>query len=500
MTTGTKVGISALLGAAIVASGLLATDSVFRREPAVARSPRQAMVAPDLAGTAEELAIAREVMQRDRERREQARIREGDSGLDVLRRYLEYGADITPLLADFDRFAGHVRPADGPVQRFEATGEITDVAFVADQMGADVLEFGPGTFRLKWRPLEPGAERPDSYRSVHALEIRGAGVTETRLILEMNSLLQFSGTLEHLRIHDLHLEPGSGGRGGNLLDLRGTTAVIVERVRFDGIRSWALFIDGPTYLGCRDCDFGGGPRHGCVLELRDEAVVLMEGCRFDGVGCAVTARRGARRGCVLLRDCTFEDTPLGDSRLLHLGKPYLTIDVRGGTVISTRGGDLEAWGSQYATSMRGLEYQAEPLACTIEALGQVAAGVRLEEGEVVSGVVSVPGQRGRFVVFVHSDGRRTRESFLVDTSGGTPVPLEADAKAIRDLVRESAGRLRDPDPVAFRRALEAARAYHGKLVLGAVLRQLGGKLLLVLTDDDGHNLALLDAVTGEQLR
>ena len=223
MTTGMKMAGAAVLAAALTAAGLFSADLIFAERAVrsvgdsswrgTSRAPSaEAAVGdtPVFDTQAAEQAFVQKAIDAERARRKDAEIRASDSGLEVLRRFAHSGADVEPLLRDFERLRAHVRPRAGPAVRIEATGEITNVSLEAQAKGAAVVEFGPGTFRLGRAGSGWGRIR----KKLESLEIRGAGRDETVLLADGRGLLQIYGVarVEHLLVRDLTFDEISGFR------------------------------------------------------------------------------------------------------------------------------------------------------------------------------------------------------------------------------------------------------------------------------------------------
>ncbi|MHC4472956.1 MAG: hypothetical protein ACYS99_18560, partial [Planctomycetota bacterium] len=131
MRPGTKLALVAVLSAAVTAFVLLTAGAVFDdpvslppdtvdAPPAgpgeALRSeepPERRPVLSDLRPSRDELDFLREALVAERRRRRAARVRPGDTGIEILSRAFDERSDVTDLLSDFDTFAAHVRPAEG---------------------------------------------------------------------------------------------------------------------------------------------------------------------------------------------------------------------------------------------------------------------------------------------------------------------------------------------------------------------------------------------------
>lgn len=412
MSTGTKIVLTAVLASAVTAGALVGTGTLRNESPAP-EAPRAEPAGPglreaaasgepppagaaslaDLRPTGEEVAFLRKALLAERERREVARISPGDSGLDVLRRVLDHGADPTPLLADWDGFAAHVRPAGGKTATFEATGDETEVDLGADP-GARVIVFGPGTFRLK-------RSRYFDFRGAEkSLEIRGAGMDLTRLVWERGSLVFVASALENLVVKDLTISVGDNA----ILDVRGEAAAVLEGVRFDG---WAsghghgapLGIGGRSFLGLRGCEFLNGG-DGIAISLRGNSLVLAEDCLFADADSAITGWGGAAaKSQARFAGCVFENSRLADNRFLYRDRPEFPLVVEGGRALFGAP-DLDPkerekkWGVEYAASVTGLTFAPGVPRCTARDLLTVLDLAEPRGSEVVVGIRAENPRRG----------------------------------------------------------------------------------------------------------
>jgi len=280
-----------------------------------------------LGPTEEERAFLRRALAEERARRREAVVRTADSGLDVLRRRLEHGADLSALVADYDAFASHVRAPEGPSFDVVSDGDVTRVTKEMVPPGTTVIRFGPGTFEVP--ALEVFTALRDREKPVPGLEIRGAGMDRTTLI--GLAAWQVGGRVEHLVLRDFTWVSGDGA--SLMLSVHGSVGARIENVRIQGWRSGghsaALGASGPSYLALRGCELLGKRRGkndgGLGLSLRDDCIVLLQDCLFaDLENGALSGWKGngARAG-VWVRDCTFENARLAayggnDENWLHV--------------------------------------------------------------------------------------------------------------------------------------------------------------------------------------
>ncbi len=484
MTTKMKVAAAALIAAGATAVGMLAVGASFQERPVRTAPPegRRASVTPprtrkhalnELAPSADEIQFLREALVKERERREEARIRPEDSGLDILRRVLEHRADVTGLLSEYSRFRSHVRTGGGSVARVESTGDVTEVNLDEVGMGATVIEFGAGTFEVrgnKWRTLR---------EDVKELEIRGAGMDRTTLLLGQGHLLMVLKDLEHLWIHDLTIDGAE--RRDELLDVRGRVAAILENVRLRRA-SWAMIVMGGAYLGCLNCEFLGGHRSR-ALSVRGSSVVLLKDCLLaDWEGALLGWSGAAAQSVVHFDGCTFENTKLTDSRFVHQGRPEFPIRVSGGRVLYGAP-DLpeekrrEKWGAVHAAQVAQVIFAPRVARCTVADLLRVLDLAQPQAGEILAGVQLAVLDRAKAADFdlFFLDPQRSVRRMFVSYKDGRLVERPADRSRSRGLA--SAQQLAATLPIAelLRRAnvpltLEAHSAvlqimsYHGETV------------------------------------
>jgi hypothetical protein len=446
MSVGFKLAGAAVLGAAVTAVGMLALPQ--RADSPRARSPRNgshtARPSPpqaaeptslsDLRPTADEVAWLRQMLQNERVRRESVRIRSDDSGLDILERVVQHGADVSELIRDFECFQGHVRRAQGKTVRVQAQGDVTTVNLEELAADAVLIEFGAGTFKLDRNARQFHVPRGD----IKQLEIRGAGMDRTTVVSGDRGLITALGRIDHLRIHSLTFD--GGDRGDSLLDIRGNVAVVFENVRF---RAWAsggygapVGLSGGAYLGCRNCEWLGGYRglmgHTAVA-VRGTAIASLKGCLFADIRVLGGGAGAAAKSSVHIEDCVFENSNLVDNRFLHQGEPEFPISVRGGEVFYE---SREKWGVQLAAEIVNVAFHEPIPRCRLRDLLRVARAYPLEGGQRLQGVQVVTALREpprEFLVYVwsssdfvrrqHEQGKQTRREVLVtiDASGQLKV-------------------------------------------------------------------------------
>jgi hypothetical protein len=415
-------------------------------EPARAAAPPaagQAAPAAPLATTTppaldvrpDEVEFLRAALAKERERRQQSRILAEDGGLDVLKRVREQGADASALLEDFKAFRARVRTG-GDVRRIESTGGTTAVDPLQDISDVAVLEFGPGTFEIAldgqvWAELRKGRK---------SLEIRGAGMDATRIVLRTHTFLMVweNQALENLSVHDLTLD---GGGRSMLLDLRGHVAAALERVRLQGwVRAGhaaPIGLSGSAYLACEGCEFlgAGGRQGGFGLSARGPVLAVLQGCLFRGLESAVTGTPADAEGSdIRLLGEMFDGVPVADGRLAP-GKrgPAIAIRVRGGQVRFGAPGlkdeeRRDKWGAGFLAELQGTTFGPETPVCTLGQILAVADRVSVEPDGVLTRVVllgSGPAGPDRFGVRVRSAASGKTRWAVVGPDG---APLEQDPR------------------------------------------------------------------------
>jgi hypothetical protein len=424
------------------------------------RTPPDAIDA--LEPSAEERAWLRDALVKERSRRAEAGVRPDDSGADVLRRYFDFGGDASVVLASFEAARRHVRIPEAAPMKFAANadGAPTDLSSAAK---ASVVEFGPGRFVIS-------ASRTffDRRGVVEALEIRGAGKDATTLVLADGQEMFFSGDARNVVLRDLTIEDPRNG--DTRFDLRGTTSLVCEGVRFVGWcatagHSAAIGLSGPTFLACRDTEFCG-PGDGHVLSARGPVLAVFERCTFSDVQSAVAGwgQRLPQRSRVVMNDCRFEGSRLADSRILVQGenRPDVQIDVRGGEA-EFGAADLDeaarrrAWGEEFAASVDGTTFRPEALRFTGADLLRVLELAESRGWTPVVHAVFVPGTRrtpAQVDLYVAEGAKGTIERKTVEFAGG-------DLRDVGDTHRGRAG-------VAVRSASDVA----GLLPLRALLARI----------------------------
>jgi len=523
MGTTTKVAAAAIAGAALTAVGMMTFDgdTRSRRTDRRAAAPANAEAGgretrgafADMRITEEERAWMRDALEAERARRERAIIRPEDSGLDVLERRHEWGADVSDLVRDPERFLSRVRPAAGETLRIDATGDVTRPHRDPSTRTAGIVEFGAGTFIL-----DSGWTLTRFDRDVPRLEIRGAGMDRTVLVLRRPELLRVDHRIEHLRIRDLTVRIRN--RGGSLLGGDGQVAAALENVRFKAHATsmYLLGVQGGSYIGCRGCEFLGGydalayPVAGIVLS--GTGIVTFERCLFADLSSTVSGRGlDAEKSVVHFEDCTWENATLLRDDFLHEGDPVFPVSVRGGTV-HARGPAL--WGAGYAHAVERVTFREPVPRCRLSDLVRVVRSIEaeLDAGRRLVGVQLIRVDRDppeEFVAWI-----RNSEAYRKSAGNGAEEDeawlVRLDARGVR--VEGDIGDLKVPPmpglpegsgrtigELVSRSGLDPSMEAYA--VRGAMRRARTGErtpVLLVQRDPVRRSdVVALDAATGEEL-
>ncbi len=420
------------------------------RAPDAARTPgpratrRPVLGGREISPEEEEFLVA--ALGDRRLRLELSRIEDADGGLDILARVRKANPDLDSLLWDFGKVSSHVRTGEGTARQIPSSGAATEVNLDDLAGQAAVVEFGPGRFTFeaaarKFHDLRGGLE---------SLEIRGAGPDATTIEGGPYSFLMVLGTLRNFRVRDLTFDGGPRREG--TLDVRGATSAVFERVRFQGIQNAGhgapIGVSGSLYLGMKDCEFlGSGEEFG--LSVRGQTLCLLERCTFMNLQAAIIGDNRREDSAVHLLDCTFEGTPVADSRVRAPdGKgPKFPIRVRGGQVRlgppdMTEEGRREAWGSPFLAEERDVAFAPGTPGSTLNDLLQALDRAVPREGEtVVRAEAAAVGLRGpgSFVISFRVDAtgkdrhelhRRTPEGWEAgEYGGGRPwIPPEEETR------------------------------------------------------------------------
>ncbi len=509
MTAAAKAAAAAVIASAATATVILGTgmeggERTAARSAAVER-PRAGIAERSpmdgLLATPAEMEFLRAALATERARRADATIRAEDSGLDILRRVVESGADVTDLLRDYDSARSHVRPRAGPIARIEATGDLTPVDLSKAAAGSVVVEFGPGTFRLDrsdWHNLRENTE---------SLEVRGAGMDRTTLVATSGGLFHVVKALVHLRVADLTFDGGE--REDLILDIRGEAAAAFERVRFRAAGS--VMAMGGAFLLFQGCEFLGGfgsSTNECALSARGDVIAGFQGCLFSEIAPVLMGWSGAARGSVVqLEGCTFENSSLADSRLLHRDRPEFVVRVRGGRVHFgasdlPEAERLNTWGAGYAAELTATQFGPEIPRCTIGDLLRVLERYRAADGSLAGAIQLVAANRAGAEMFwiwpVGPDGAqrnpiivRLRDGGLEElprgrrgSPGTGDLSLVTRCKPIAELLR---GASLAPDMGCTR-------------VSYAVMHTNGEARGVLHVGDSWPAKTVLDGVTGERIR
>lgn len=413
----------------------------------------------DLGATEEERAWLKEVLVKERERREAARIREGDTGVQILERVLDHGGDPSPLLASYEAFrAPIVESQESPLVLTEPRDGET-VSFKQDGVDRVIIELGEGTHTLGkadqfWRPVH----RTDTV--LPHVVIRGAGIDKTTLVAGHQwALLLVAGRVDHLVIRDLTLDGGAAE--GALLDIRGEAAVALENVRVKGWKraghAAAIGVSGRAYLGCKGCEFiGRGAQSGYGISLRGRSLVLCEDCLFSQIddGALIASGPDTEGGTALFRNCTFETSRLSD-RPFGASVHVLGGSVQYGEASQTEEARRKAWGAEHVTELEGTVFEDAAPVCRLRDLIEVLERVTAPEDELVVGIALGSVAEGRpesFRIYALPKGARRTKTYVVRVddnwsvltllprAGGIRMPpaeILARARPLAEVLREA---------------------------------------------------------------
>ncbi|MEM8883193.1 MAG: hypothetical protein AAGD14_03905 [Planctomycetota bacterium] len=464
-----KLFAAALVGAAITYISLdSGTPRAARSRAPAAEAAR--VVTASFEVTEEERGWMKSALRKERERREDAKIGPQDGGLDVLRRYTESQADVDPVVREFDRFRARVRPGRGTPARLEATDE--PITIVELPKGRETIEFGPGVFRIKRSGIASGR--------IERLEIRGAGMDRTMLVVPRGDMLRPTGEIAHLTIRNLTLDGGE--RGGALLDVRGRASVLLDRVR---MRAWAsggysapLGTSGEVYLACDGCEFLGGylGRGGTqALAVRGTSIISMRRCLFTDMYDTLGTGSGAmERSRAHFEDCTWEN-----ARLVYAGTegdPKFPITVQGGTAHYD---SPEKWGRDRAQEVRGTRFEPRIPRCRVRDLLAVADVVAplLADGQLIQAVhLKAPNRAAtmEFMVKAWTDPRRVgngprpRTKFLVTLRDGVakvwPPNRKQESRFPTSYDGHTQGEHGDIRELVRRSSVDPSREAHGMYI------------------------------------
>ncbi len=465
MTTTSKLAAAALLGSALTAAGLFTSDAVFSTRSTPERAPGSGRVAgrgapgpsrSEASGnlfddaTPGEVELLRATLRQERHRRQEARIRADDSGLDILRRVIEHDADASELVRDFDRMSRRVRIGGAAPIRVDAAADETPTSVDLDELVArgGRIEFGPGRFVVTG---SNDFARED--RSV--LEIVGAGRDRTTLVWKREVMIRKD--IENLRIADVSIV----SLDHELLDIRGRAAVLMENVRLEG---WwpsaghgaAIGLSGGVYFVARNCQFLGGRSStddlGDAFSIRGTAVAGFFACEFVDLDESISGwSKDTAQSEVHLTDCLFENAPVTRG-LLRGGTPQFPLHVTGGRVRygSAALADEERrarWGVESLATLEGVAFEPGPTAeergYVLRDLFAAAGAVTPREHEVLTAVHLPNRTRNPRIALGFYNLRTRRERVVVIQRGaGGWEELETKMKArVPHVRKDRAGNL-----------------------------------------------------------
>jgi RNA polymerase sigma factor (sigma-70 family) len=344
--------------------------------------------------------------------------------LGLLVKHLDGERDATKMLWDAKRLARLIGEPGGETLRIEATASETELDLRRLPPTVGRIELGPGTFLVK-----RGLRRD----RVESLEIRGSGMDETRIVTPIRDFAHVSGDQDGLIFRDFTFvgDTTLERRSGDLLDVRGRAAVLIERVRFESWDTWTGFasplivVGGRALLVARSCEFVGGVRRrtgGHAFAALGDAMVLFESCLFselESAWIASTRDTPGGRSLAHFLDCRFENSRLVRS-WQTTGVTHDPIRVRGGRILQGLERDpaekrLHRWGRPRADLFEDATLEPEPVRCTLDELRFVLDRYRPPEGRRVLGV-EVLTWRGasekRFVIHLEVDEEHRERAFV----------------------------------------------------------------------------------------
>jgi RNA polymerase sigma factor (sigma-70 family) len=311
----------------------------------------------DLEPTPEEIGFLRGALLAERSRREVARFESTDGGLEVIRRVVDSGAAATDALSSFAAASARVRTGTGETRDVRAGDADPTVVDLSDIAGKSaVVEFGPGRFTFSSRSIP--FHRVAKDRVVESLEIRGAGMDRTVLVLSGENLFMVQGRTPNLRLRDLTIEVGPGQR--QLLDLRGEASLAMENVRISS-GGTVIHAAGDFFLAAKGCEFLG-TGSSLPFAFRGTTLAVFEECLFADHYSVVVGGAGAAAGStVSFLGCVFENSRVTDSRIEHKGKPEYPVRVRGGRALfeppaTPDDQRRKDWGAGWLASLEGTEF------------------------------------------------------------------------------------------------------------------------------------------------
>jgi hypothetical protein len=266
-------------------------------------SPRSAGDAPPRGGSKpdgysdDDWEWMKRALEAEKKRRREAEFADGDTGVDVLRKVVDHGADPEPLFESFEKFSRPLRTKASSESVVRVTPENLDSVLAGLEKGkisATTFELAAGTFSLK---------RSFRLEDAEFVTIRGAGMDRT--IVEADAALIFANGVANLVVQDLSVD---SVRGGGVIDSRGIGGMLLERVRSKGFDDGlgAVQAEGGSYVACDRCEFLGGfgrsPLRGFGVLLRDRGLFYLKECSMPELDHFVAAEGAAARGSIVVAE------------------------------------------------------------------------------------------------------------------------------------------------------------------------------------------------------
>ncbi len=282
VATSATTGATAVAGTSAAASTGLGTKAAAGVAAAVAVAGGAAVLLPESAPPpAEPVPVVAAPPPAEERRPDPPPVRRPRPApaLALLDAHLAGTRDATETLWDFAAVDALLGAPEGVVVRPRAGTVPFALATLARDAGR--IEFGPGRHLVDGTLL---------VRARGVLELVGAGMDRTTLVLAGASGVRVGGTLAGLRVRGLTIE------GGRFLTVHGRGAATFERVRFRGWPDRSGFgapigTGGASLLACRDCEFLGGHRrrpNGRALAVRGASLALFQRCTFRDLPTIVT--------------------------------------------------------------------------------------------------------------------------------------------------------------------------------------------------------------------
>ncbi|MBI1849201.1 MAG: hypothetical protein HYR85_02545 [Planctomycetes bacterium] len=242
----------------------------------------------------------RRALEAEKKRRREAEFADGDTGVDMLRKIIDRGADPEPLFESFEKFKKPLTT--------KAKAE-TVVRVTPENIDSVLASLRDGVLAGTTFELSAGEFHPHDYfrfKDAEFITIRGAGMDQT--LVKAQSDIVFADGITNLTLSDLTVDSVGGEC---VIDSRSIGRMLLERLRaksFDsgGGHSSAVGVYAATYLVCDRCEFLGGfgrsPLMGGAISLRDRGLVYLKDCLMPELREFLTATGPAVRGSIVVAD------------------------------------------------------------------------------------------------------------------------------------------------------------------------------------------------------